>query len=294
MPTFDTPTAISVSLELGAGDVRVEASERATAVVEVRPTDPGRKGDLAAAERTRVEFAGGQLRIKAPKGWRQYGLRGGGESVDIEIALPAGSRLEAESAVASLRCTGPLDECRYTTGVGDVSVEEAGAVELRTTAGDITVERARGSAEVSTGSGTVRLGSVDGAATVKNANGDIWVGRAAGELRAKAGNGSIQIDSSRGGVEAKAANGAVRVGRAAAGGVVAESGLGAIEIGVQEGVAAWLDLKTGFGRVVNDLAASERPSPGEDSLEVRARTAYGDITVRRVASERTAVEPSAA
>jgi hypothetical protein len=45
--------------------------------------------------------------------------------------------------------------------------------------------------------------------------------------------------------------------------------------------AAWLDLTTRFGNVHNDLDAAERPEPGEDAVEVRARTSYGDITVHR-------------
>ena len=31
----------------------------------------------------------------------------------------------------------------------------------------------------------------------------------------------------------------------------------------------------------NDLDAAERPESGEDAVEVRARTSFGDITVRR-------------
>ena len=42
-----------------------------------------------------------------------------------------------------------------------------------------------------------------------------------------------------------------------------------------------LDLQTGFGKVQNDLGPAEAPAPGEDVVEVKARTAYGDITVRR-------------
>ncbi len=31
----------------------------------------------------------------------------------------------------------------------------------------------------------------------------------------------------------------------------------------------------------NYLEAAERPEPGEDAVDVRARTSFGDITVRR-------------
>ncbi len=73
----------------------------------------------------------------------------------------------------------------------------------------------------------------------------------------------------------------MRLGEVARGAVLAETANGKIEVGVRDGVAAWLDLKTAFGNVQNDLQASDRPTPDEEAVDVRARTAYGDITIRR-------------
>lgn len=61
MPTFDTPEPISVTLELGVGDIRIVAGERTDTVVEVRPSDAARTSDVTAAQQTRVEYAGGRL-----------------------------------------------------------------------------------------------------------------------------------------------------------------------------------------------------------------------------------------
>ena len=245
MPVFDTPEPISVTVELGVGDLRVVASDRADTVVEVRPTDPAKKGDVTAAEQTRVEYAGGRLLIKAPKSWRRYTPLGGGESVDVQVELPAGSQLRGETGVAALRCQGRLGECHYKTGLGDIQLDQAGAVQLRTGMGDITVERAAGDAEVTTGSGSLRVDRIDGAAVVKNSNGD------------------------------------VRLGEVAHGTVDAQTAMGKVEIGIRDGAGAWLDLNTRYGTVRNDLDAAERPGPGEDAVEVRARTAFGDITIHR-------------
>ena len=85
MPTFDTPDPILVTLEIGVGDVRITASDRTNTTVAVRPTDPAKKGDVAAAEQTRVEFSEGSLLIRAPKGWRRYTPRGGGESYRVDM-----------------------------------------------------------------------------------------------------------------------------------------------------------------------------------------------------------------
>jgi DUF4097 and DUF4098 domain-containing protein YvlB len=285
MPTFDTPEPISVTVELGVGDLRIVAGDRTDTTVEVRPSDPGKQADVTAAEQTRVEYTGGRLLIKTPKNWKRYTPRGGGESVDVQIELPAGSHLRGDTGVTALRCQGRLGECHYKTGVGDIQLERAGTVQLRTGAGDIDVGKADGDAELSTGSGSVRIDRIDGAAVVKNSNGDTWIGQVSGNLRVNAANGRISVDRARDTVAAKSANGDVRLGEVAHGAVLAQTGMGKVEIGISDGVAAWLDLHTLFGNVHNDLDATARPEPGEDAVEVRARTSFGDITITRSSAD---------
>jgi DUF4097 and DUF4098 domain-containing protein YvlB len=199
----------------------------------------------------------------------------------VQIELPAGSHLRGETGVAALRCQGRLGECRYKTGAGDLQLDQAGAVQLRTGIGDITLEQADGDAEVTTGSGSVRIDRIDGPAVVKNSNGDTWIGEITGNLRVNAANGRISVHRACETVAAKSANGDVRLGEVGHGTVLAETALGKVEIGIRDGVAAWLDLNTRFGSVHNDLDPSERPGPGEDAVEVRARTSFGDITIKR-------------
>ena len=289
MPRFDTPGPILVTVDIGVGDVRVTATNRTDTFVEVRPTDPSKKADAAAAEQTRVEFSDGRLLVKGPKGWRRYSLRGGGESVDVKIDLPLGSQLRGEAGIAALHCTGALGECHYTTGVGDVYVEEARPVHLTTGAGDIAVDRAAGHAQIVTGSGAVRIGSVEGTAEIKGSNGSTWVGDISKDLRVVAANGSISVDHSHATVVAKTANGDVSLGDVEGGTVVAHTAMGRVDIGIREGVAAWLDLDTKFGKVHNDLESAARPQPGEQTVEVRVRTSFGDITIHRAVTTAPAV-----
>jgi DUF4097 and DUF4098 domain-containing protein YvlB len=281
MPTFDTPEPISVTLDIAVGDIQVQASDRRDTVVEVLPTDPSRDADVRAAQQTRVDYASGRLTIRTPRTWRQYTPRGGRESVDVRIEVPAGSQLLAESAVATLRSTGSLGECRHKTGAGDIDVEAATEARLRTGAGNIFAGRITGAVEVSTGSGTLSLGAVDGTAVVKNSNGDTQIGSVGGDLRVRSANGSISVDRARSDVAAKTAVGNVSLGEVSRGDIVAETAFGKISVGVADGVAAWLDLNTRFGHVSNDLETSARPGPGEDAVQVHARTSYGDITVTR-------------
>src|SRR3984957_13917011 len=172
MPTFQTPDRISVSLEFGVGDLRLVASHLSETVVEVKPTDPAKKGDVNAANQTQVEFASGALIVKAPKSWRQWTPGGGRESIDIAIHLPEDSRVTADVGMAAIHSSGRLAELDLKTGMGDVRVAEARSVKIRTGFGEVAVGRVEGDADVKTGSGRIEIGSVGGSATVKNSNGD--------------------------------------------------------------------------------------------------------------------------
>ena len=283
METFDTPDPITVSVDLGVGNVRIEAGERADTTVDLRPTNPKKKADVAFAEQTQVNFANGHLSVKGPKsGWRQWASWRGGESVDVSIGLPTGSHVRADAGVASFRTTGRLGEVRARTGAGDLHLGEVGPMDIKSGAGDISVDRAVGRATIANGSGGVRIGAIDGPAAVKNGNGDTWIGELSGESRISAANGSITIERAHAGVVAKTANGKVRIGDVTRGAVVAQSAFGGLEIGVHDGVAAWLDLDTKFGAVENELDVSASPGANDEVVEVHAHTSYGDITVHRV------------
>lgn len=280
MKTFETPGPISVDLDLEVGSVRFDASTRTDTTVEVLPSDPGKKADVAAAEQIRVEFANGHLRIESTKsGWRQWTSKRA--SIDVRVALPEGSRLRSEAGVGTVRSTGRLGDVRSKSGVGDVHLDEVGSLELKTGAGDVRIERVGGKVELSCGSGTIRIAVADGPVVVKNSNGETWIGAAAGEARISAANGSITIDRTSGNVVAKTARGSVSLGEVAHGSVVAQSAFGAVDVGIRAGVAAWLDLDTSFGKVTNELEASAPPASSDEVVEVQAHTSYGDVTIRR-------------
>ncbi len=281
MPTFDTPQPVSVSLEALIANVTIAASDRSDTIVHVRPSDPAKKADVTAADQTLVEYAGGALTVEAPKkSWRQWTPLGGSESIEVHIELPSGSQLRAKVGVGSLRCTGGIGECHFRTGLGDIQLAEAGPLELKSGTGKVGVDRAIGRSQITT-AGAVRIGRAEGPLVVKNQNGDTWLGEAAGETQVTAANGAIVIAAAHTSVSAKSANGDVRIGEVAGGTVVAQSSFGALEVGVRDGVAAWLDLETKFGIVENELDAAQRPGPGEEAVEIRARTSMGRIAIHR-------------
>jgi len=280
MPTFDTPEPITATIDVAVGDVRISAGDRTATFVDVRPSDASNGEEVKAAELTRVEYANGQLLVKAPKP-RSWLSRSGGGSIDVTIELPAGSHVHGSGQSVDFRCDGRLGECRIKTGLGHIRLDRADTLNLKSGIGDIGVERATGHAEVTAGSGDVRLRELDAGAAIKNSNGDTWVGVAGGDVRLSAANGSIAIDVAHASVVAKSANGDVRLGEVVRGSVVLETQLGDLEVGIREGTAAWLDARATAGTVHNDLDAAATPEPSAETVEVRARTTVGEIAIRR-------------
>ena len=73
-----------------------------------------------------------------------------------------------------------------------------------------------------------------------------------------------------------------RVGQAVGGSLDLATAYGEVEAGVREGTAAWLDLEAASGQVRNLLTPLRGPGGrSEETVEIRARTSYGDIVIRR-------------
>ncbi|MEU6113333.1 DUF4097 family beta strand repeat-containing protein [Streptomyces sp. NPDC047117] len=278
MPSFDTPEPISATAHVEAGSIRFTAGDRPDTVVEVRPRDAKRDQDVRAADQTEVTYASGVLTVKTPKQRSLFGRTG---TVDVAVELPTGSRVEMTGAWAQVLGEGRLGEVHVKTSSGDVRLDTTGPLRLTASHGSITVDRIEGAAEITTSSGSLRVGTVDGSAVLKNSHGTTAVGAATGHLRVSGAHGDIDIARAESSVVATTAHGTVRVGDVARGTVQLETSYGAIEVGIREGTAAWLDVSSGSGQVRNTLAAAESPEKSEDTVEVRARTRHGNIDVLR-------------
>ncbi|MGI5268058.1 DUF4097 family beta strand repeat-containing protein [Nonomuraea sp. CA-218870] len=296
MPAYDTPEPVLVLIELPTANVRINAGDRADTVVEVRPSDETDETDVAAARRTEVEYADGRLLVRgdrepsaglsidalvrSPAAWARTLLHGQGGSVDVTVDLPAGSRLDIRSA-ASLRCRGPLGEVEFVTSYGDIQVEQAGRLRLKSTYGDISVHRASGHAEITSTHGDIRVGEIDGTALIRNSHGEIRLREITGDLRLTAAHSDATVDRALAGVAAKTAYGSLRIGEMISGSVVLETTGGGLELGIREGSAAWLDVSSRYGTVDVALDPSDGPTESDHVVEVRAHTAHGDIAIHR-------------
>jgi DUF4097 and DUF4098 domain-containing protein YvlB len=178
MTTFATTAPIAAFLDIPAGRVQLIAADRTDTTVEVRPADASKSRDVKAADQTTVTYADGFLRIHTPSNNQILGASG---SVEVTVQLPAGSRVEAKAASADLRGVGRFGDVTFEGAYGAIKIDEAGTVRLTTHAGDVSVGRLNGAAEITTGKGDIQIAEATrGTVVLSTQAGNVSVGVAAG------------------------------------------------------------------------------------------------------------------
>lgn len=275
MPTYKTPSPIDVAIRMPIGAIDVIASDRKDTVVTVSPTNPAKAVDVRGAEETKVDFDGSRLTITGPR--PRFSLVGPFESIDIKVELPTGSRVTAENSGSAIRTAGRLGATRVKGG--SIDLESTGDLWVRAIHGNVTIGKADGDVEITADHGQIRLETVTGDSTLKASHGSVQIGEAGGDLDAKLSYGDLDIQKALASVTAKTAYGTIGLHEISSGSIQVESGYGEIRLGVRAGVPAWLDLSSKNGRVRNELDGDRAPEGSEQTVAVRARTQYGDITI---------------
>jgi Putative adhesin len=277
MPTFSTPTPIDLAIKLPVGRIEVFASDRTDTVVTVSPTNPAKAVDVRGADETKVEFDGQRLTVTGPR--PRFSFVGPFESQDVKVELPIGSRLTAETSSGGVHSVGRLGATRVKSSM--VELDSTGDLWVRAMNGNVTVAKADGGVEITADHGQIRIGTVTGDAILKASHGSVTVGESSGDLEARLSYGDLEITKALASVEAKTAYGSIQLSEVSSGSVQVESGYGQVTVGVQPGVPAWLDLSSKNGHVRNGLDGDRAPAASEQTVEVRVRTQYGDITIQR-------------
>ncbi|MDQ0578832.1 DUF4097 family beta strand repeat-containing protein [Streptomyces rishiriensis] len=178
MRKFDTPAPIAAVLDIPAGRIRFIAADRADTTVEVLPADPSNGRDVKAAEQAEVAFGGGLLRIQAAAQNRILGSSG---AIEVTVQLPADSRVEAKAASAEFRGVGRLGDVVIEGSHGSIKLDETASARLTLLAGDVSVGRLNGPAEISTKKGDIRIAeAVRGTVELRTDAGEVSVGAARG------------------------------------------------------------------------------------------------------------------
>ncbi|MFB7756277.1 DUF4097 family beta strand repeat-containing protein [Streptomyces sp. NPDC056121] len=160
--------------------------------------------------------------------------------------------LRIEAATTKSRILGNSGSVEVTVQLptGSRVEAKAAAAELRGVGrlGDVSFEGAQGS---------VKLDETASARLTLQA-GDVFVGRLNGPADVSTQKGDLTVAEATGGT------------------VELRTESGDITIGAARGISASLDAGTGLGRIINSLKNAE----GTAGLNIRATTAYGDITAR--------------
>lgn len=176
----DQADAAVVRLDLGSGDVTV------------RPGDVQRIGLVA---RSRAWWG-----ATPDQGWRTDGdtlvLGGCGWrcSVDYELVVPEGTRVEGETGSGTVRVRG-ASEVRVTVSSGDIELRDVtGRVDATTSSGDVLLERVGGPATVHSSSGSVTGRDLAGPVDASTSSGDIAVDlNRQQDLRADTSSGDVEV-----------------------------------------------------------------------------------------------------
>jgi len=191
----------------------------------------------------RIEMRRNEIVVEAERK-KLFGVRG---DFRVVVTAPDGAQVDVQVASADVEARGRF---------GDVSVDSA--------SGDVSIGHADGRVEVNTASGDVDVDFAGGAVRVNSASGDVTVGEAEHDVRARTASGDVQLRS------------VVR------GKVDVQSASGDVQVGIRQGSSVYIDASSMSGDMTSELDVSDTP-PASDgpSVDFRARTMSGDVTVRR-------------
>ena len=271
--TFDTPEPIQLYVELGSGEVRIDATD--TTTTEVTATGPG-------SDDVTVEQSGNRIAVIGPK--RRTGFLGGSDAkIQLTVTAPTGSALVTKTGSADQHVSGTLAQVSARSGSGDIQLDTiTGATVADTGSGNITVNDAGADVRIKSGSGDIGVASVAGTCGISTGSGDVTIGAAGGSVVLKSGSGDLRVGQAHGDVSLSSASGDLVVDTQHRGGLVAKNASGDVRVGIPGGVPVWTDVSTVTGRISSNLEGAGQPQSGEDYIEVRAKTVSGDIALKQL------------
>ena len=265
---FELTGPINLDCRLGYGNVTVHAEEGETRAVV---TLAARTADSDVVEQTTVELRGPTLVVHGPRprGGLLFDVAVLGrrlrdrDAMDVEVTVPAGTAMRIGSQGSDVVVNGRSGSVEVASGSASVLLDDVdGDLRLRYGSGPAMVRRVSGSAEIKCGSGKFNVGEVGGGIDAACGSGTLLVGVAHGSVRMRTGSGRASIDAAEGDVELV-------------------SGSGDLSIGLRPGHSARLDVLTASGRLHSELPVDDVPPSGADPTSIRARTASGNVHLRR-------------
>ncbi|WP_194912256.1 DUF4097 family beta strand repeat-containing protein [Catenulispora rubra] len=178
MQKFQTPSPITVILDIPAGQIRLIATDRTDTTVEVLPSDASKRRDAKTAEQTTIDFTNNILRIATADPNKVLGSSG---SLDVTIALPSGSRIEGKAGAAELYSTGRLGTVSFDGAYRTVELDEIAGGTITMHMGDLSIAKLTGSANLRNGKGDITVAeAVAGSVELRTDMGNLTIAAAHG------------------------------------------------------------------------------------------------------------------
>ncbi len=256
-----------VEIENNVGSVTVIGWDQAEVQVK------GRLG--SGAEGLTFETHGSRTEIEVEVQGNPHGVRS-----DLEVYLPAGSRVEIDSFAADIEVRGVSGRVRAETVNGSITVE--GSAEV------VEIESVNGNLEISGPARRVQAETVNGDVIIEGASGDLETSTVNGELTVAGGSFEhAQLDIVNGEIRFQGALSAHAT-------LEIETVSGGVDLILPGDVAADFAVSTFSGDIENDLsdATPERTSrytsekelrfsTGAGGAKVTVQTLSGNITIRK-------------
>ena len=193
-------------------------------------------------------------------------------SATVTMNVPYRQHLDLRTSGGDIDLDRLQGEFNARTSGGDIDAGEIdGPAEAHTSGGDITIGSITGSAEIGTSGGDIEIGAASGAIGMRTSGGDIDLRRAGGAVSAETSGGDIEIGDSRGSVDARTAGGDIEVnfaGAAEAGGELRTMG-GDVKVYLSEDARLEIDANAMGGEVSLEFASTDTSgSADRDSLDL--------------------------
>jgi DUF4097 and DUF4098 domain-containing protein YvlB len=139
-----------------------------------------------------------------------------------------------------------------------------------------------GEVEVNSASGDVTLDWIDGRLNLNTASGDVDVEHVSAETRINSASGDVSVAEAEGDVRVRTASGDVELRSVVRGKVEVQSASGDVVVGIRRGSSVYIDASSMSGDMTSEMDVSDAPPVSDGpSVDFRARTMSGDVTVRR-------------
>jgi DUF4097 and DUF4098 domain-containing protein YvlB len=176
----------------------------------------------------------------------------------ITVQVPARYDIELKSSGGDLKVERVTGKTRGKTSGGDwIANQLQGNVEIQTSGGDITVNGVQGDLTAGTSGGSIVIDNVVGATRASSSGGDVAARRTRGATRLQSSGGDIVAEVTDGKVEAVTSGGDIRVSLSGSNqGISATTSGGGVALQLPSDVKATVDASISGGSVQSDLAVA--------------------------------------